>query len=450
MRRLVVVALVQSLVLAAPAVARERLAGAPSITHPTVLGQRVVYESVGTKPTGAPSYVLSSIAPGVQPDVLVSADTSVVRSGGVLHDTAISYAITPTYLALAELDTSVRGLAQLGSVTLSFGTRDGTATDTVVDCDQPTAAHAPPFAADSSRIAYVPGACDGSAESIAVFDAADGTTHGVSIPQGDTVHAIALAGNYVAYDLQPPSAGADPPRVAVANWTTGTEVFHLDGTNGPFALQADGTAVVAEGACPAATLLSASVIDVTPRLVPGARPCSPLRLAGGNVVYLDADRHLHVTQLNGGDEALVDAPVGDFDADDTYAAYTFPDCAGRALYRVALTEPPSAPSAPGACPVRLRSAVIRLRGTRVIAPLACPKACRGTATLSRAGARLARATFSVLDPGSGSAVLRLSAAVRRRLGHGRIAARLTLVSRLPSGNSTTSHAAITILRPGRR
>jgi hypothetical protein len=238
--------------------------------------------------------------------------------------------------------------------------------------------------------------------------------------------------------------------VTVTDWTTGAEALHVDGTDGPFALQPDGTLVVAEGSCPAATLVAVAVTDPTPRLVPGAQPCSPLRMAGGRAFYLDEARHLHATQLTGGDETLVDAPVGDFDADDTYAAFTLPDCAGQALYRVALAEGPSTPTIPSACPVRVRSPTMRLRGTRVIVPLSCPQACRGKLTLRRGPIQLARASYAVVDPGAGEVVLRLSKAARRRLGHGRIPARLTVVSRLPGGGSSTGHAAITIVRPGRR
>jgi hypothetical protein len=447
-RRLLVVALVPVLILAAPAAARVRMVGGALLGHPTLVGSRVLYENPGVASDGTTAYVLDSLGTSGRPRMLVSAPTTVVHSEGTDHTTSYVYAATPTHLALAELDGSTRGSKDLGSVTLSFSALDGSATETIASCEQPIAPHAPPFAVDASRIAFVEGACEGTPETVVIHDPGVSEVR-IAVPADRVVDAVALAGDYVAYDLSSPVPGGPAPEIVVASRATGAESFHVDGSAGPFALQSDGTlAIVGGGVCPSTVLMLASPAAPTPQVVPGAHPCAPVRLAGGRVVYRDASAHLHVASAAAGDATLIDARVGDFDADATNAVYTFPDCAGRAIYRVGLTESPAAPAVPGSCAVGVRRTALRLRGSRVVVPLSCPRACHGTIALRR-GAQLASTRFAVSDPGTGQAELRLSVSARRRLGHGRLAATLTVRSILPSGSVSTRHVKVVVSRPGR-
>ncbi|MCW3063513.1 MAG: hypothetical protein JWN32_685 [Solirubrobacterales bacterium] len=443
MRRLLVAAVLPVLILAAPAAARVRLVGATQLGHPTLLGSRVLYERQGAASDGGASYILESLGPGGR-STLVSAPTAVVHNGGIAHTTAYAYAASATNLALAELDGSNRGSQRLGSVTLSFSALDQSATETIATCDQPVAPHPPPFAVEGPRIAFVEGACEGTAESVVVHEIG-GADVRIAVPAGDTVSAVALAGDYVAYDLEPPPGGGGPA-VVVASRVTGAESFRVGGTGGPFALQPDGTLAAVALSCPDTTLLVASPAAPAPQIVAGAHPCSPLRLGGGRVVYRDTAGHLHVAGLAAGDKTLVDAAVGDFDADAQRAVYTFPDCAGRALFRVGLDEAPSAPAAPSRCPVRVRQRALRLRGTHVVVPLACPQACRGQISLTRGG-RLASTSFTVPDPGNGTAALQLSSGARRRVGRGRLPATLVIRTTLPAaGRSSTQRVGVTVRR----
>jgi hypothetical protein len=404
-----------------------------------VLGDRVVYESTGRAADGASTYALATIGPGGRRSALVAAPTAVIRTDGVAHATSYAYAASRTHLALAELDRSTRGSSSLGSVTLSFSALNGKATETIASCEQPDAPRAPPFAVDATRIAFVAGACEGAPETLVIHEQHVGDVR-IAVPAGDTVTAVALAGDYVAYDLE----SAAPPRILVAARATGAEVFHVDGTGGPFALQADGTLAAVGGACPGTTLLTASPAAPAPSIVADAHPCSPVRLAGGHVVYRSADAQLHVADVGGTDRTLIETAVGDFDADAQHAVYTLPDCAGRALYRAPLGDFPTRPAPVGSCPLRVRKRSLRLHGTHVIVPLSCPHACRGQLELRR-GATLARTPFAVDDPGTGSVTLRLGARARR-LRRGTSGATLTVRTTLPSGRSSTSRVALTVRR----
>jgi hypothetical protein len=439
-RRLVGAVALLLLSLPAPAAATTRRLGAASIGHPTMVGSRVVFETAGLTGDGGAGYIVESTGSGGLRR-LVAAPAAPMREGGVLHTTGYAYAVTSTHLALAELDGSQRGRRRLGSVTLSWSNLNGKSTETIASCDQPAAPHAPPFALDGERIAFVEGACEGAPETVVVHQANVADVR-IAVAAGVTVGQVALAGDYVAYGL---AQGSGSPSVVVASRATGATVFHVDNTAGPFGLQPDGTLAASGGACRASFLETASPAAPAPVTVPDAHPCSPVRLSGGHAVYRDADAHLHVADVGGADRSLIDAPVGDFDADAARAVYTFPDCAGRALYRVALSSLPAAPGVPASCPVRVRSSRLRMRGTRVAVPLSCPRACRGTLTFNAAGTS-ARSAFAVENPGTGSAELRLRAAARRRVRSGGLRGTMTVASTGPSGRASRRRFSVSVVR----
>jgi hypothetical protein len=202
---------------------------------------------------------------------------------------------------------------------------------------------------------------------------------------------LRVAGRLVAYRANQPG-GEGPASVAVYDIDTGSELYRVplppEGSSEPaptFALQSDGTLVIAGGASCTATVSTV------------AHPAPvPLGVAACEVDGLHNGQALIVTPGPGDHQALAWTPIkgamihpiadlgvhGTLQSitpvmDETDVAYALNSCWMPTVYRTTLTEPGIPPAPPASCPVIVspHHATLTSRALRV--RVSCPLGCRG-------------------------------------------------------------------------
>jgi hypothetical protein len=212
---------------------------------------------------------------------------------------------------------------------------------------------------------------------------------------------LSVAGRLVAYRANP-SGGEGQAAVVVYDIDTGSELFRVPlppyqpyEPAPTFALQPDGTLVVADGNPCTATV--STMADPAPVNL-GIPACEVAGLRDGRalIVTLGKRRNealawtpietpfIHpIANLGKESELLKATPV----MDETSVAYALGGCWSPRVYRTSLAEPGSPPAPPVTCPVIVspRHATLTSQALRV--RISCPLGCRGEFGASAGTAR---------------------------------------------------------------
>jgi hypothetical protein len=416
---LAVVALL-ALPAATAAAAPQRLAQALYVADPAIVGGKTLFGQTDilgyTADANVARYSVKTVSPGEQPRTLYSADASQTSSGEEDDDYAFSFAASGTNLAVLDQGDYEGAVAHWED--WLYAGAQGVRPAQVLHCTDEAGENPAvvPFALDGTRLVYVDGSCPPHAPQAVV----DGPVR-LAVPAGETVDAVAVAGDFLAYS----TVGANVRRVVVARVSTGAEAYHLDvPASGALAVAPDGTVAFAGhdnvfGQCGTPKLGWASPAAPFAHIIAGAEPCSAhIALAGGRIGYLEVRyRAFRTTDLSG-HEVTVARDVTSFAMAADHAAVVLPDCAGQALWNIdAIDAPAGRPRAAKTCPTSLRSRRVLLRGRTANVRLSCPRGCNGLIGIgpSRHGRDAARSQPYDLTAGTATIRLPLSPRDARRL-----------------------------------
>ncbi len=209
---------------------------------------------------------------------------------------------------------------------------------------------------------------------------------------------IRVAGGLVAYRTNP-LGGEGPAAVAVYDIDSGHELYRValplyDAPFAPytglptFALQADGTLVIADDTTCEATV--STIAHPAPKPL-GIEACEVDGLSAGRALIVtpaggaNHDRTLAWTSL----EAPLAHSIADVGAwgllkptatvmDETSVAYVLNGCWMPSVYRTALSDPCSPPAPPNSCPVLVAPRYASLTAKTLRVRIRCPLGCDGT------------------------------------------------------------------------
>ncbi len=201
---------------------------------------------------------------------------------------------------------------------------------------------------------------------------------------------LAVAGRLLAYRANPPG-GEGPAAIVVYDIDSGQTLYRVpvkapEPSNGTsFALQADGTLVLAESLNCRATV--STVAEPAPRPL-GVPACTVYGLAEGRLLFeVGAQRSsetldwsplqapaLHgIADLGVGGDLQAAAPV--LGGGET--AYALHGCWTPAVYRTTLEEPGTPPAPPATCPIHILGGHASLTHGRLTVAIRCPLGCQG-------------------------------------------------------------------------
>ncbi len=282
---------------------------------------------------------------------------------------------------------------------------------------------------------------------------------------------LAVAGRLLAYRRNTPGAGS---AAVVLDIDSGQELYEvpLSGPSATFALEANGTLVIASEPSCRVEVAGTSAPAPQPLGIPG---CA-IRAAQDGRVLLTAPSGKHERELAWSSLAApalhplaatgvggaLEAPAAAID--ESEALYAISNCYGARVYRAPLEDPgrPSAP--PVSCPARVAGGgIARLGSSTLSTRLRCPLGCEsvigarlGTRRELRAGkgSQLeAEAPEDIALPAGGSTRVELSTegwyppieGLARRIRRGaRLYLRLELETRTPSGHTRNQTLTIPI------
>jgi hypothetical protein len=293
----------------------------------------------------------------------------------------------------------------------------------------------------------------------------------ISLPRGQLIDGLQLAGGYAALAATVTNPGPPPPydyfHIVVVDLAAGRETYRVERYVEPYvgsaaaAIDVDGTIVTvspAAGKCEG-TLAFHTPAEPEPHPLPGRACSTTLEIDGGTFLFLGESEGRPALMV--GDVAgsaprplvLVDhALLEGFRIEGRQVVYGLATCGGATSIQLAsLDEGVSRAPTGLRCPVRLASRRMRLgRDGRGAVRLRCPRGCEVSALLrlpprpAERGRRFRSIGFAYARSRGPSAVLRFELYRRAgsRLPQGTTKARVDLVSRNLGPHDTTIRVPI--------